>query len=66
MFFYFKNSLKIGDFEKILIIDNNKLVVKGKNDYILIVSGKDLTIDFYDKNEIVLKGMIKRIDIEND
>ena len=64
MFFYDLNYLKVGKYLKIISIDNNCVVIFMRNKSKLSISGSDLELDYYDKEEINIKGSIKRIEIE--
>lgn len=64
MFFYEKNTLRVGNFSKIISINKDKVSFFMNNNTKLIISGDDLQISFYDKNEVVLKGKIKEISLD--
>lgn len=65
MFFYEKNTLRVGDFQKIIMIKEKEIDFLLCNNNKLIVSGESLSISFYDKTEVLINGIIKRVEIND-
>lgn len=65
MFFYEKNTLRVGEFQKIIMIKDKEIDFLLCNNNKLIVSGESLSISFYDKTEVLINGIIKRVEIND-
>lgn len=57
MFVYESGVLKVVGYKKLISVDENQIIIDMKN-IILSVIGINLTICFFDKNEIDVKGII--------
>jgi sporulation protein YqfC len=55
-----KNSIYIKDYQKIIFMDSNTLKIEMMN-YCLDVHGRNLEIEYYDHEEIRMKGQLQVI-----
>lgn len=63
MFFYDSNMLKIGEYSNIINLDDQKVVIRFLNESNLVVEGLDLRVIYFDKQEIIIEGIIRKIEI---
>lgn len=63
MFFYDSNMLKIGEYSNIINLDDQKVVIRLLNESNLVVEGLDLRVIYFDKEEIIIEGIIRKIEI---
>lgn len=63
MFFYDSNMLKIGEYSNIINLDDQKVVIRLLNESNLVVEGLDLRVIYFDKQEIIIEGIIRKIEI---
>lgn len=63
MFFYDSNKLKIGEYSNIINLDDQKVVIRLLNESNLVVEGMDLKVIYFDKEEIIIEGIIRKIEI---
>lgn len=55
-----RKMISIKYYETIILLDNNIIEVKMKDNYIKI-QGKDLEVSYYSSNEIIVHGIFKSI-----
>ncbi len=65
MFVYENGILKVVGYKKLISVDENQIIIDMKN-IILSVIGINLTICFFDKNEIDVKGIIEDVRLGYD
>ena len=65
MFVYENGILKVIGYKKLISVDENQIIIDMKN-IILSVIGINLTICFFDKNEIDVKGIIEDVRLGYD
>ncbi len=65
MFVYENGVLKVVGYKKLISVDENQIIIDMKN-IILSVIGINLTICFFDKNEIDVKGIIEDVRLVYD
>ena len=65
MFVYENGVLKVIGYRKLISVDENQIIIDMKN-IILSVIGINLTICFFDKNEIDVKGIIENVRLGYD
>ena len=58
---YEKNNLDVINFEEIILLSENKIVLKVKNE--LIITGDNLKVLKLMDGEILIKGLIRKIEI---
>lgn len=63
MFFYDSNMLKIGEYSNIINFDDQKVIIKLLNQSEFIIEGMDLKVIYFDKQEIIIEGIIRKIEI---
>lgn len=63
MFFYDSNTLKVGNYMRILSLKENEIILLMKSKEKLEIKGLNLVISFYDKEEVIIEGRINSIRI---
>ena len=63
MFFYDSNTLKVGNYMRILSLKENEIILLMKSNEKLEIKGLNLVISFYDKEEVIIEGRINSIRI---
>ena len=63
MFFYDSNTLKVGNYLRILSLKEDEIILLMKSNEKLEIKGLNLVISFYDKDEIIIEGRINSIRI---
>ena len=63
MFFYDSNTLKVGNYLRILSLKEDEIILLMKSNEKLEIKGLSLVISFYDKDEVIIEGRINSIRI---
>lgn len=63
MFFYDSNTLKVGNYMRILSLKEDEIILLMKSNEKLEIKGLSLVISFYDKDEVIIEGRINSIRI---
>ena len=63
MFFYDSNTLKVGNYLRILSLKEDEIVMLMKSNEKIEIKGLSLVISFYDKDEVIIEGRINSIRI---
>ena len=63
MFFYDSNTLKVGNYLRILSLKEDEIILLTKSNEKLEIKGLNLVISFYDKDEVIIEGRINSIRI---
>lgn len=63
MFFYDSNTLKVGNYLRILSLKEDEIILLMKSNEKLEIKGLNLVISFYDKDEVIIEGRINSIRI---
>lgn len=63
MFFYDSNTLKVGNYSRILSLKEDEIILLMKSKEKLEIKGLNLVISFYDKDEVIIEGRINSIRI---
>ena len=63
MFFYDSNTLKVGNYLRILYLKEDEIVMLMKSKEKIEIKGLSLVISFYDKDEVIIEGRINSIRI---
>ena len=62
MLFYYYDYLLIQNYQKILLLENDQILVKMK-DYSFTVIGECLKVTYFSREELKIEGDIKKIEI---
>lgn len=63
MFFYDSNTLKVGNYLRILSLKEDEIILLMKSNEKLEIKGLNLVVSFYDKEEVIIEGRINSIRI---
>ena len=63
VFFYDGKMLTVGDFNKILTLNDNEIGFDFKR-YVLVVEGEKLVMPYLEDKEVGVKGIVKHINIK--
>ena len=63
MFFYDSNTLKVGNYLRILSLKEDEIILLMKSNEKLEIKGLNLVISFYDKDDVIIEGRINSIRI---
>lgn len=63
MFFYDSNTLKVGNYLRILSLKEDEIILLMRSNEKLEIKGLNLVISFYDKDEVIIEGRINSIRI---
>lgn len=63
MFFYDSNTLKVGNYLRILSLKEDEIILLMKSNEKIEINGLSLVISFYDKDEVIIEGRINSIRI---
>ena len=66
MFFYDSNTLKVGNYLRILSLKEDEIILLTKSNEKLEIKGLNLVISFYDKEEVIIEGRINSVRIINE
>ncbi len=65
MFFYDNNLLHIGNFQKIIFVENELIIIELKK-VTLEIHGENLLIIQLADDEMYIQGIVKEIDLKNE